>query len=107
MRCGWCVAMLVIGVAQGQVREPGQGDNFYTRDKEIALGQRLASEFGQQTTPLDIAAVSDYVRCVSANLATQFPVGWTYRIETMREGQGGATHGPTALPGGQFSFRWI
>jgi len=94
------VAVLVIGVAQGQQRQPGQGVNFYTRDKEIALGQRLALEFGQKTTPLDIVAVSDYVRRVGANLAAQFPGGWTYRIETIREDRGGATHEPIAFPGG-------
>jgi predicted Zn-dependent protease len=94
------VAVLVIGVAQGQQRQPGQGVNFYTKDKEIALGQRLALEFGQKTTPLDIPAASDYVRRVGANLAAQFPGGWTYRIETIREERGGATHEPTAFPGG-------
>jgi len=55
MRRLWCVAVLVVGVAQGQERQPGQGVNFYTRDKEIALGQRLALDFSQKTTPLDIA----------------------------------------------------
>jgi hypothetical protein len=59
-----CVAVLAIGVAPGQERQPGQGVNFYSRDKEIALGQRLALEFGQKTTPLGIAAASDYVRRV-------------------------------------------
>ena len=100
MRCLWCVAVLVIGVAQGQERQPGQGVNFYSKDKEIALGQRLALEFGQKTTPLDIAAVNDYVRRVGADLAAQFPGGWTYRIEAIREERGGATHEPVAFPGG-------
>jgi beta-barrel assembly-enhancing protease len=100
MRCLWCVAALAIGVAQGQERQPGQGVDFYSRDKEVALGQRLALEFGQKTTPLGIAAASDYVRRVGANLAAQFPGGWTYRIETIREDQGGATHEPAAFPGG-------
>lgn len=100
MRCLWCVAVLAIGVAQGQKYQPGEGVNFYTRDKEIALGQRLALEFAQKTTPLDIASATDYVRRVSANLAAQFPGGWTFRVETIREDGEGSTHEPTAFPGG-------
>jgi predicted Zn-dependent protease len=100
MRWVWCVAVLAIGVAQAQERQPGQGVNFYSKDKEIALGTQLALQFGRKTTPLDMAAASDYVRRVGANLAAQFPGGWTYRIETIREDQGGATHEPAAFPGG-------
>jgi len=116
MRSLCCVAMLAIGVAQGQERQPGQGINFYSRDKEIALGRQLALEYRRRTTPLDNAAVSDYVKRVGANLAAQFP-GWTYQIETVREDRGGstalaldpellrvaapeATHEPAAFPGG-------
>jgi predicted Zn-dependent protease len=100
MRCVWCAAVLAIGVAQAQERQPGQGVNFYTKDKEIALGTQLALQFGQKTTPLGVAAAGDYVKQVGANLAAQFPGGWTYRIETIREDQGGATHEPVAFPGG-------
>ena len=100
MRVLWCVAVLAIGGAQGQERQPGQGANFYSKDKEIALGQQQALDFRQKTTPLGIADASDYVSRVGANLAAQFPGGWTYRIETIREDQGGATHEPTAFPGG-------
>jgi predicted Zn-dependent protease len=100
MRGLWCVAMLAIGVAQGQERQPGQGVNFYSKDKEIALGQQLALEFRQKTTPLNNAAASDYVKRVGADLAAQFPGGWTYQIETIREDLGGATHEPAAFPGG-------
>src|ERR1700691_3955331 len=100
MRCVWCVAVLAIGVAQGQERQPGQGVNFYTKDKEIALGTQLALQFGQKTTPLGMADASDYVKRVGGNLAAQFPGGWTYRIETIREDPGGATHEPTVFPGG-------
>ena len=110
MRSLWCVAMLALGVAQGQEPQPGQGVNYYSKDKEIALGRQLALEYRQKTTPLDNAAARDYVKRVGANLAAQFP-GWTYQIETVREDQGGAiresavyqggaTHEPAAFPGG-------
>jgi predicted Zn-dependent protease len=57
-------------------------------------------EVRRKTTPLDNAAVNDYVKRVGANLAAQLPGGRTYRIETIREDPGGATHEPTALVGG-------
>ncbi|HEX3746780.1 MAG TPA: M48 family metalloprotease [Bryobacteraceae bacterium] len=92
--------LVALGVAQAQQYRSGQGVNFYSRDKGIALGQRLAQEFRQATTPLDGAAVNDYVRRVGANLAAQLPGGWTFTFETVREHQGGATDEPVALPGG-------
>lgn len=100
MRGVWCVAMVVIGVAQGQKPQPGQGVNFYSKEKEISLGQQLALEYRQKTTPLDNAAVGEYVKRVGASLAAQYPGGWTYRIETIGEDRGGATHEPSAFPGG-------
>ena len=100
MRLFLCLAVLLVGVAQAQERQPGQDVNFYSRDKELALGQQLASSFGRQTTPLDVADVSEYVKRVGSNLAAHFPGDWTYRIEVVREDRGGPTHEPVAFPGG-------
>jgi hypothetical protein len=67
----------------------------------MALGQQLALEFRQKTTPPDNAAVSDYVKRVGAKLAAQLPSGWTYRIETIREDpQGGLSRRPYLRFGG-------
>ncbi len=93
MRGLWCIAVLLLGIAHGQ--EQGSG-----KARQIALGQQLAQEFRRKTTPVESAAVSEYVQRVGAKLAEQFPGGWTYRIETIREDQGGATHEPAAFPGG-------
>jgi len=93
MRGRWCVAVLVLGIAHAQGQDAG-------RVKQMALGQRLAQEFRRKTTPVESAAVSQYVQRVGARLAAQFPGGWTYHIETVREDQGGATHEPAAFPGG-------
>ena len=35
-----------------------------------------------------------------ASLAAQFPGGWTYQLETIREDRGGVTNEPAAFPGG-------
>lgn len=100
MRWFGCVAILALGTIHGQDRQPGQGVNFYSNDKEIALGQQLALEFRKNTTPLDNAAVREYVTRVGANLAAQLPGGWTYQFELIQGDRGGATHEPTAFPGG-------
>lgn len=94
------IVVLLIGVTQAQERQPGQGVNLYSKDKEIALGQRLASDFTQQTTPVDLADANDYVKRIGAKLAAHFPADWTFRIETVREDRSGSTHEPVAFPGG-------
>jgi len=100
MRGLWCVALLALGATHGQDRQPGQGVNFFSKDKEIALGQQLALEVRKKTTPLDNADVTDHVKRAGANLAAQMPGGWTYQIETVRESLGGSTCEPVSLPGG-------
>jgi predicted Zn-dependent protease len=84
----------------GQTGQPGQGVNFYSQEKEIALGRQLAQQFRQKTTLVDSVSVNDYVRRVGANLAAQFPGGWTYQIEIIKDDPGGATHEPVAFPAG-------
>src|SRR5581483_6579580 len=81
-------------------RQPGQGVNFYSKEKEAALGAQLAGEMRQHTTPAASAAVSDYVKRVGDRLAAHLPNDWTWQIATVREDPGAPTHEPVALPGG-------
>ncbi len=112
MRSLWCLVILPVALAQSQ-RPPGQGVNFYSKDKEAALGLQMANDYRQKVTPVDKALVNDYVKRVGARLAAQLPGGWTYRFETIREDTGTlapfadrvqddsvATHEPAAFPGG-------
>jgi predicted Zn-dependent protease len=92
--------MLALSAVHGQDRQPGQGVNWFSRDKEIALGQQLALEIRKKTTPLDNLVVGDYVKRVGANLAAQMAGGWTYQFELIQDDLGGATYEPAALPGG-------
>ena len=100
MRILWCVAILAAGAAYGQEKQPGQGVNFFSREKEIALGQSLAAEESRHTTPLDSAAVNEYVRRVGAALAAAMPVVYSYEFHVIQEDSGGVTHEPVAFPGG-------
>ncbi len=100
MRSLWCVALLTAAVAAGQHRQPGDGINEYSRASEIATGEKMASDFGNRTTPLGNAAVTDYVNRLGSKLVAQFPGGWPYRFEVIQENTGGLIHEPAAFPGG-------
>jgi beta-barrel assembly-enhancing protease len=92
MRFFSCLAaILFVGTASAQDR---------SRDKEIALGQQLAREFRTHATPFDDAEVAAYFRDTAARLAPEFPDGWPYQVEVVRENTGGALHEPATFPGG-------
>jgi beta-barrel assembly-enhancing protease len=92
--------ILLLGTVAAQERRPGQNVNFYSREKELALGQQLAREFRSHTTPFENADISAYVHATAARLAPQFPGGWPYQVEVVRENTGGALHEPATFPGG-------
>jgi hypothetical protein len=55
--------------------------NFYSREKEAALGAALAKEIGQRTTPIESSAVRDYLASLGGRLASQLPdtsLTWTF-----------------------------
>jgi predicted Zn-dependent protease len=89
--CNYFAAILLLGTVSAQDR---------SREKELALGQQLAREFRNHTTPFENAEVSAYVRNTAGRLASQFPGGWSYHVEVVRENTGGAIHEPVAFPGG-------
>jgi len=99
MRRSWWV-FVVIGIAQAQGPPTGRGLNSYGKEKEIALGKMLASEFRQKASPVNNAMVTEYVQRVGARLAAQFSGDWVFNFETVRDPSGGPTHEPVTFPGG-------
>ena len=53
----------------GQDKPIGKGVNFYSTEKEVALGDQLAKDFRQTHTPLDNASAHDYIEQMGARLA--------------------------------------
>jgi len=96
----WCVAVLSVGIVHAQAPPPGRGVNFFSKEREIELGQQLSAEFRKTAMPLDDAEVGGYVQRVGARLAAQFPPEWTYEFETVRGPSSVPTHEPAAFPGG-------
>lgn len=94
------VVMLAGMLAVGEERQPGQGVNLYSKEKEAALGAELAAEVRHANTVLESATVRDYVARLTRQLAAQLPQdGVTYTSEVIT-GQTNVLHEPISLPGG-------
>jgi len=63
-------------------RDVGKGLNFYSLEKEIALGRQLAAEVARQSKLLDDPLVSEYVNRVGQNLVrnSDAKVPFTFRV---------------------------
>ena len=96
----WWIAVLAVPVL-AQDRPAGQGVNFYSLEKEAALGRQLAAEVARHTKPLDSTVARDYVNELGQRLAARFSgPAFTYTFAVIAEGAGNATHEPLSLPGG-------
>jgi len=63
-------------------RDVGKGLNFYSLEKEIALGKQLAAEVARQAKILDEPIVSEYVNRVGQNLvrSSDAKVPFTFQV---------------------------
>src|SRR5260370_14565359 len=94
------IVLAAMGLA-AQERHLGQGVNFYSKEKEAALGKTLAEDLSRQTTKLDNPEVQAYVERVGRQLAGHLPdTTWTFNFTVISDDLGGATHEPIAFPGG-------
>jgi predicted Zn-dependent protease len=89
-----------LGALAAAQREPGKGVNFYTVEKEIALGRQLAAEFQRNTKRIESPAALTYVDGIGQKLAAQIggpPFTYTFALIA-----GGPTEVPdvAAFPGG-------
>ena len=96
-----CVLSLLVGTAMAQQeRELGKGVNFYSIEKEIALGNQLATEFRRGTRAVESAAALAYVNGIGQRLAVQ--IGgppFTYTFALIADDPT-AIHEVAAFPGG-------
>jgi predicted Zn-dependent protease len=95
------VTVLAAVALTAQERQLGQGVNFYSKEKEAALGVGLAEDARRQTTKLDNPEVQAYVERVGRRLAAHLPdTSLTFTIAVITDDRGGPTHEPIAIPGG-------
>jgi len=79
-------------------RDVGKGLNFYSLEKEIALGKQLAQEVEQYSKLIDDPVVSEYVNRVGQNLVRNSDAKVPFTIKVLDAEEVNAF----ALPGGFF-----
>jgi predicted Zn-dependent protease len=91
---------LFVAFASAQESGPRTGVNFYSIEKEIALGRRLAAEFQRDTTPLVSSATLAYIHGIGQRLAAQIggpPFTYTFALVA---DDPTVVHEVAAFPGG-------
>ena len=79
-------------------RDIGKGVNFYSLDKEIALGKQMAQEVERQAKIVDDPIVAEYVNRVGQNLVRNSDAKVPFTIKVLDSEEVNAF----ALPGGFF-----
>src|ERR1700682_1864152 len=79
-------------------RDVGKGVNFYSLEKEIALGKQLAQEVERQAKIVDDPVISEYVNRVGQNLVRNSDAHVPFTIKVIDAEEINAF----ALPGGFF-----
>src|SRR5260221_8988292 len=88
-------------MAQEPIRPAGKGVNFYSLEKEGALGRQLAAEFRKRTTFIDSPTVQNYLDHLGQTLEPHVPdANFPFTFRAIAEDPCPAIHEPTALPGG-------
>ncbi len=77
-------------------REVGKGVNFYSPEKEMALGRQLAQEVRRQAKLLDDPLISEYINRMGQNLARNSDARFPFTFEVIEDRNLNAF----ALPGG-------
>ena len=79
-------------------RDVGQGVNFYSLEREIALGKQLAQEVERQAKIIDDPVIAEYVNRVGQNLVRNSDAKVPFTIKVLDSEEVNAF----ALPGGFF-----
>lgn len=66
--------LLACLAVQAQERSVGRGLNFYSHEKEAALGLKLAEDTRERTETLDSPKIQDYIARLGRQLAAQSPL---------------------------------
>src|SRR5450759_2332099 len=92
--------LLFCATLSAQTPPPVRGVNFYTLEKEKALGAQQAGDYRRQTQLFDAPSVNAYLDELGQRLAAQSPAtGFTYTFELADDDQTWI-HEAAAFPGG-------
>jgi predicted Zn-dependent protease len=97
-------ALILAGVplmAQELIRPAGKGVNFYSLEKEGAVGRQLAAEFRKRITFIDSPTVQNYLDHLGQTLEPHVPdANFPFTFRAIAEDPCPAINEPAALPGG-------
>ncbi|HUP02372.1 MAG TPA: M48 family metalloprotease [Bryobacteraceae bacterium] len=102
----WLVYLMLLSLPllkaqQNPSGAAGRGANFYSIERESAIGAQLAIEFQQRNQVLDNSQVNGYLMRIGARLLRQIPdTGLTFRIAAFADGEKTGIHEARVLPGG-------
>jgi predicted Zn-dependent protease len=95
------LALPALSAQETSGRAVGPGVNFYSIEKEAALGAQMAGDFQRQNQVLDDPQVNGYVRSVGERLVRQIPeTGFTFHFAVFVDGEASGLHEARVLPGG-------
>src|SRR5437870_9617165 len=89
------IVVLIFCALTLHAQDPSKGVNFYSLEKEKALGEQLAKEFRTHTTVLDSPTVLARINEIAASLAPQSQYSFALITDDLN-----VLHEPNALPGG-------
>jgi predicted Zn-dependent protease len=99
MRFPIFVLLLTALTATAQTRQATP--NFYSREKEMALGAAVAQQFLRTATPFTDPAALDYVQRLGARLTATLPEPrFPYNFTLVATDENNALHEPFSFPGG-------
>lgn len=84
------------GLASEDRKDPGRGINFYSLEKEIALGKQLAQEIEKQARVVEDPEVAEYVNRLGQNLVRNSDAAVPFTVKVLDAREVNAF----ALPGG-------
>jgi predicted Zn-dependent protease len=90
------MAALLAGTALAEDKDPGKGINFYSIEKEIALGKQMAQEIEKQAQIVKDPEVAEYVNRLGQNLARNSDAIVPFTVKVIDSEEVNAF----ALPGG-------
>src|SRR5882672_12145280 len=97
---GRCCIFPLVGILLSAQDAERRGVNFYNKDKEAALGSKLAADLRKHTSAITDSTVNDYIERLGRQLAAQAPggdVNWEFMV--IRDEVGGSTHEAISIPG--------
>jgi beta-barrel assembly-enhancing protease len=91
------LAFLVLIAFTASAQDPSKGVNFYSLEKERALGEQLAKEVRWSNTPVDDPAILAWINDLAKRLLPDSRLSYTF--ELIKEDPT-MLHEPLSLPGG-------